>query len=82
MFGRATRRKLEELQRDLRHAKRDRDLYNSLYDEEAFRYGCYRLEVLMTRATLRDHNARLRRELDSARNHVPLLGTVFNGDVL
>lgn len=30
----------------------------------------------------RDQIVRLRRELDSARNHVPLLGTVFNGTVL
>lgn len=39
-------------------------------------------EALHDNRVLSDQIVRLRRELDSARNHVSLQGVVFNGEVL
>ncbi len=71
MFGRATRHRLEEAEFDAFLLRYERDHWKDLHKKLARQWRADRDQIV-----------RLRRELDSVRNHVPLQGVVFNGDVL
>ncbi len=71
MFGLVSRRRLEE-------ARRHADYRNNEHVKLLHQYYATENKYLAQR---RD-NVRLRRELHALRNHVPLLGDVFNGSIL